>query len=288
MKQAQPKSISVIEKVPLWKAILSHVLLLCACTIALFPVLRIVTISLRPGNRLLSSDLSLIPPDATFENYLKIVTEKPFLQWLYNSLVVTLATSLVGVALAATAAYAFSRFRFPGRRAGLLFLMVTQMIPAAMLLLPIFLILSKIGLLNTYMGLILAYSVSCLPFSVWVLKGYFDSVPHSLEESARVDGCTVVGAFFRIVLPLSKPALAITFLYNFTQAWNEYLVASTILQNPILRTWPIGLYELQGNFNSEWGLFAAGSVIISIPVTLLFLYSSKYMLTGLTVGSVKG
>lgn len=282
------KTLSVIEKVPWWRALVSHALLFVACTIAVFPVSRIVTISLRPGNRLLSSDLSIVPPDATFENYIRVVTQKPFLQWLYNSLVITITTSFVGVILAASAAYAFSRFRFPGRRAGLLFLMVTQMVPAAMLLLPIFLILTNVGLLNTYMGLILAYSVSCLPFSVWVLKGYFDSVPQSLEEAARVDGCSVVGAFYRIVLPLSKPALAITFLYNFTQAWNEYLVATTILQSPVLRTWPLGLYELQGNFNSEWGLFAAGSVIISIPVTLLFLYSSRYMLTGLTVGSVKG
>lgn len=279
---------SSLEKVSRRQAFFSHAFLWAACLIALFPVSRIITISLRPGNRLLSSDMSLIPADASLQSYLKIITEKPFLQWLYNSLLITLSTSLIGVCLAATAAYAFSRYKFPGRKSGLLFLMTTQMIPGAMLLLPIYLVLTKIGLNNTYTGLVVAYSVTTLPFSIWILKGYFDTVPKSLEEAARIDGCTEFGAFYRILLPLSKPSLAIVFLFNFTQAWNEYLVASTILQDSRLRTWPLGLYELQGNFNSEWGLFAAGSVLISIPVVLLFLYSSKYMISGLTLGGVKG
>jgi len=280
--------VSSLEKVSRRQSLLSHVFLWAACLVALFPVSRIITISLRPGNRLLSSDMSLIPDDASLESYIKILTEKPFLQWLYNSLLITVTTSMIGVCLAATAAYAFSRFKFPGRKSGLLFLMTTQMIPGAMLLLPIYLVLTKMGLNNTYTGLVVAYSVTTLPFSIWILKGYFDTVPKSLEEAARIDGCTEFGAFYRILLPLSKPSLAIVFLFNFTQAWNEYLVASTILQDSRLRTWPLGLYELQGNFNSEWGLFAAGSVLISIPVILLFLYSSKYMISGLTLGGVKG
>ncbi|NBX17233.1 MAG: sugar ABC transporter permease [Proteobacteria bacterium] len=279
---------SSIEKVGRGQSLFTHAFLWAACLVALFPVSRIITISLRPGNRLLSSDMSLIPDDATLASYFNIVTQKPFLQWLYNSLLITMTTSLIGVALAASAAYAFARYTFPGRKSGLLFLMTTQMIPGAMLLLPIYLVLTKLGLNNTYTGLVVAYSVTTLPFSIWILKGYFDTVPRSLEEAARIDGCTEFGAFYRILLPLSKPSLAIVFLFNFTQAWNEYLVASTILQDPRLRTWPLGLYELQGNFNSEWGLFAAGSVLISVPVVLLFLYSSKYMISGLTLGGVKG
>jgi arabinogalactan oligomer/maltooligosaccharide transport system permease protein len=279
---------SSIQKISPARAIVTHLLLWVAVVIAIFPVSRIVTISLRPGNRLLSSDLSIIPPDATFDNFVRVFSEKPFLQWIYNSLVITVTTSLIGVILASTAAYAFSRFKFPGRKSGLLFLMMTQMIPAAMLILPIYLILTQLELLNTYAGMVIAYSVTTLPFSIWVLKGYFDSVPRSLEESARIDGCTELGAFYRILLPLSTPALAIVFLFNFTQAWNEYIIASTVIQNPGLRTWPLGLYELQGNFNSEWGMFSAGSVVISIPVIALFLYSSKYMVSGLTIGGSKG
>lgn len=279
---------SSIQKISPARALATHLLLWVAVVVAIFPVSRIVTISLRPGNRLLSSDLSVIPPDATIDNYVRVFSEKPFLQWIYNSLVITVTTSLIGVILAATAAYAFSRFKFPGRKSGLLFLMMTQMIPAAMLILPIYLILTQLELLNTYAGMVIAYSVTTLPFSIWVLKGYFDSVPRSLEESARIDGCTELGAFYRILLPLSTPALAIVFLFNFTQAWNEYIIASTVIQNPGLRTWPLGLYELQGNFNSEWGMFSAGSVVISIPVIALFLYSSKYMVSGLTIGGSKG
>lgn len=279
---------STLQKVSWPRAIASHIFLWCACIVVLFPILRIVTISLRPGNRLLSSNMNLIPPDASLTSYYRILTQKPFLQWVYNSLLITVTTSLLGVILAATAAYAYSRFKFPGRKIGLLFLMMTQMVPAAMLILPIYLILTHAGLLNTYAGIVIAYSVTTLPFSIWVLKGYFDTVPRSLEEAARIDGCTELGAFYRVLLPLSTPSLAIVFLFNFTQSWNEYLIATTLLQSPKLRTWPLGLYELQGNFNSEWGMFAAGSVLISIPVVLLFLYSSKYMISGLTVGGVKG
>jgi arabinogalactan oligomer/maltooligosaccharide transport system permease protein len=279
---------SSISKVSPIRAILSHAVLCIAVVIAVFPVSRILTISIRPGNRLLSSDLSMIPDDATLDNYFVIFSQKPFLQWIYNSLVITVTTSLIGVMLSATAAYAFSRYRFPGRKSGLMFLMMTQMIPAAMLILPIYLILTQMNLLNTYAGMVIAYSVTTLPFSIWVLKGYFDSVPRSLEESARIDGCSELGAFYRVLLPLSTPSLAIVFLFNFTQAWNEYIIASTVIRSPELRTWPLGLFEFQGNFNSEWGLFAAGSVVISVPVVLLFLYSSKYMVSGLTVGGVKG
>jgi len=266
--------------------ILTHVILILFCMIALFPVFRILQISLRPGSRLFSQDFSL--SEITLDNYIRIFTEKAFIQWLWNSLIVTISTSLVGVALAATAAYAFSRYSFPGRKTGLLFLMMTQMVPCAMMILPIYLILTRLHLLDTYTGLIIAYSVTALPFSIWVLKGYFDTVPKSLEESARIDGCSEIGAFYRVLLPLSLPSLAIVFLFNFTSAWNEYLVASTLIQSKELMTWPLGLQELQGHFNTEWGMFASGSLLISIPVIILFLYSSKYMLTGLTVGGIKG
>ncbi len=276
-----------MKPLSLRRRLVFHGILWCLCLTSLFPISRIVTISLRPGNSLLSTDLSIIPQGATLANYVSILTKKPFLQWTFNSLCVTLTTSFIGVALAATAAYAFSRYSFPGRKSGLLFLMMTQMIPCAMLILPIYLLLTQIGLINTYSGLILSYSVTSLPFSIWVLKGYFDTVPRSLEEAARMDGCGELGAFCRVVLPLSLPALAIAFLFNFTQAWNEYLVATTVLQSPKLRTWPMGLYELQGQYNSEWGTFAAGSVLISFPVVLLFLASSRYMIEGLTAGSVK-
>jgi arabinogalactan oligomer / maltooligosaccharide transport system permease protein len=272
-----------------FKRVLIHLVLIAYCVITLYPVLRIVSVSLRPGNRLLSTDLSIIPPDATLESYRIILTEKPFLQWIWNSLAITCATAVIGVILAATSAYAFSRYRFPGRGPGLVFLLSTQMIPATMLIVPLYILAIQLDLVGTYKGLVIAYSVTAVPFSIWILKGYYDTIPIDLEEAARIDGCSELETFWRILLPLSTPALAIVFLFNFTQAWNDYLMARVILgSQETLLTWPLGLQRLQGQFTTQWGQFSAASVLITIPVMILFLYTSKYLIAGLTLGSVKG
>lgn len=223
-----------------------------------------------------------------YSNYYDLFTKYLFVQWIYNSLVISLTASLIGIFLAASAAYAFARFDFPGKQmaSGLLFM--TQMIPAPLMIIPVYLVIKSLGLGNTYAGLIIALSVTILPFSIMILKGYFETVPKSLEEAARVDGCTAVSAFFRILLPLSTPALAIAFLFAFTNAWSEFLLASTLIDSIELRPWTLGLMEFSGSYDARWGLFAAGSVVIALPSMALFLYSSKYVISGLTVGSVKG
>lgn len=223
-----------------------------------------------------------------YSNYTDLFSKYLFLQWIYNSLVISLTASCIGLVLAATSAYAFARFSFPGKEfaSGLLFM--TQMIPAPLMIIPVYLVIKSLGLGNTYAGLIIAMSVTILPFSIMILKGYFETVPRSLEEAARVDGCTAASAFFRILLPLSAPALAIAFLFAFTNAWSEFLLASTLIDNVELRPWTLGLMEFSGSYDARWGLFAAGSVVIALPSMVLFLYSSKYVISGLTVGSVKG
>jgi len=272
-----------------FKRILIHLGLLLYCVITIYPVLRILTIALRPGDRLLSTDLSIIPADATLESFRIVLLDKPLLQWLWNSLSITAATAIIGVIIAATSAYAFSRFKFPGRSLGMVFLLATQMIPAGMLMVPIYILAIKLGLVGTYKGLVIAYAVTSVPFSIWILKGYYDTIPIDLEEAARIDGCSELDAFRRILLPLSTPALAIVFLFNFTQAWNDYLMARIMLgSNEALLTWPLGLQRLQGQFQTQWGQFAAASIIVTIPVMILFLYSAKYLISGLTLGSVKG
>ena len=206
-----------------------------------------------------------------------------------GALMVTAFVSVLGVGMAATSAYAFSRFRFRGRNVSLIFLLTTQMIPAGMLLIPIYLFLARAGLLDTYKGLILAYVVSSIPFSIWILKGYYDTVPVDLEEAAMIDGASRIGTFLRIILPLSTPALAIVFLFNFMQSWQEFPVAYQVVQrNQFLWTWPLGIKAMQGQFQTEWGMYAAASVLIIIPVLALFLYSAKWLISGLTLGSVKG
>ncbi|MFH2203075.1 MAG: carbohydrate ABC transporter permease [Elusimicrobiota bacterium] len=267
---------------------LTHAALLAYCVICLYPVLRILAVSLRPGDQIVSTDLAIIPQGATLLSYWKVMQDTNFLVWLWNSLVITCTTSFIGVSLASTAGYAFSRFKFPGSKLGLTLLLGTQMIPAGMLLLPLFLMIMKLHLTNTYLGIIIAYSVSSLPFSIWILKGYYDTIPRSLEEAALVDGTTRFGAFYRIVLPLSTPALSIAFLFNFTQAWNEYLVARVVLTDSFKYTWTLGLFELQGQYLTQWGMFAAASLMVTVPVLLVFLYSSKWLVSGLTLGGVKG
>ncbi len=272
-----------------FKRILIHAALCLACLISIYPVTRILSVALRPGNRLLSADLAIIPVGATLESFRIVLFEKAFLSWIWNSLTITVATSIIGVILAATSAYAFSRYKFPGRSFGLIFLLTTQMIPAVMLLVPIYILAIKLELVGTYRGLVIAYAVTAIPFSIWILKGYYDTIPIDLEEAARLDGCSELEAFTKILLPLSTPALAIVFLFNFTTAWNDYLLARVILgSKETLLTWPLGLQRLQGQFLTQWGQFSAASVLVAIPVMVLFLYTSKYLISGLTLGSVKG
>lgn len=226
---------------------------------------------------------------ASSSNYEAALFDTDFFIWIWNSLLITLSTAFMGVALASTSAYAFSRFAFPGRKVGLIFLLSTQMIPAAMLILPIYILATNLGLIGNWTGLVVAYSVSSIPFSIHILKGYYDTIPKELEEAATIDGATKMQTFFRIMLPLAAPALAIVFLFNFMSAWNDFLLARIMLQqSPDRHTWPLGLQRLQGQFNTDWGKFSAAALMVSVPVTILFLASSKYLVSGLTLGSVKG
>lgn len=271
-----------------FKRLIIHLILISYCVLSVYPLLRIFSVSLRPGNRLLSTDLSIIPANATLENF-RLVFDQGLLQWIWNSLIITVGTSFVGVIIAATSAYAFSRFKFRGRTPLLIYLLTTQMIPSAMLMVPLYILAINLKMVGTYTGLVFAYAVTSVPFSIWILKGYYDTIPVDLEEAAVIDGCTRLESFWKIILPLSTPALAIAFLFNFSQAWNEYLIARVILgsQESIL-TWPLGLQRMIGQYLSQWGQYNAGALIVSIPVMILFLYMSKYMISGLTLGSVKG
>lgn len=269
------------------RAVTYGVLLLFAF-IAVYPISSIFTISLRPGDRLLSTSLQLIPDDATLQNYTRLLFETPFLRWLLNSALVALVVTVSGVALASTAGYALSRFRFSGRGAMLSGLLVTQMFPATMLLLPLYIMLIQLKLINSYIGIVLIYSATALPFCIWQMKGYYDTIPASLEEAARIDGCTPWQSFYQVIFPLATPALVITALFSFMTAWNEYVIAAVVLQDTELFTMPVGLKMFQSRLATDWGLYAAGSLVVSIPVVALFVALSRYLISGLTLGSVKG
>ncbi|HYE96130.1 MAG TPA: sugar ABC transporter permease [Rubricoccaceae bacterium] len=273
---------------PLLRKAAAYAVLAVFALIAVYPISVILTISLRPGDQLLTRSLAPIPAGATLENYRVLLTETLFLRWLGNSVLVSLVVTLTGVALASMAGYGLSRFRFAGRGAALSGLLVTQMFPATMLLLPLYLMLIKLGLLNSYVGLVVIYTATALPFCVWQMKGYYDTIPVSLEEAARIDGATPWQTFRLVILPLAAPALVITALFSFMTAWNEYVVAAVVLQDTELFTLPVGLKLFQAQMNTQWGLYAAGSLIVALPVIVLFLALSRYLISGLTLGAVKG
>jgi arabinogalactan oligomer/maltooligosaccharide transport system permease protein len=271
------------------KRALIHLVLLFASLIAVFPVIRVFGTALRPGNNLLDPHFSIIPQGATLDAFGQVIFESGLPQWLFNSLVITLGTAAVGLIMSATSAYAFSRFKFRGRGLSLTFLFATQLIPGIMLLVPIYLLAVQLDLVSTYRGLVIAYSVTSIPFSIWILKGYYDTVPIDLEEAALIDGCSQLQAFWKILLPLSLPALAIVFLFNFLAAWGEYFTASVLIgSKEELLTWTLGVARFQGQFQTQWNELSAAAIIVSLPVVILFVYTSKYLVSGLTLGGVKG
>lgn len=264
-----------------------HAILLIFVAIGVYPALNVLTISLRPSNQLLSTDLSIIPEGWTLDSYRQLFTDQPFLVWLGNSMLVTVATTAVGVTLAAFGGYALSRFRFTGRRSSMMAILTTQMFPATMLLLPIYVVLARLHLINTFLGLLIFYTATALPFCLWQMKGFYDTIPYSLEEAARIDGCSRWRTFYRIALPLAVPGLVITALFSFMTAWSEYIVAAQVLQDEDKFTLPVGLKSFQADMSTEWGLYAAAAILVSVPVVIVFVMLSRYLVSGLTVGAVK-
>ncbi len=279
-----------------------HLVLVLATLVAVYPVLWVFTIALSGQQSLAIADLpsdptvwdrlrAIVPwpKTVTLSNFTSVVTDQPFAQWMLNSAIVAILTTIVGVFLACTAAYAFARFRFPGRQAGMMSFLVSQMFPGTLMLIPLYIILVKwLNLGSSRIGLILVYATTAIPFCVWMLKGYFDTIPKELEEAAVIDGATPSTIFWRIVLPLAKPAVAVTALFSFMTGWNEFIIAATVMDKETMYTAPVGLRFFVGGFSQQWGYFAAGAIIVSIPVVALFLFLQKYLVSGLTAGSVKG
>ena len=229
------------------------------------------------------------PTQFSAANFVSVMADQPFARWILNSAIIAIAATLVGIVLSCTAAYAFSRFRFPGRRSGMMSFLVSQMFPGTLTLIPLYIIIVQwLGLGSTHLGLVIVYATTSVPFSVWMLKGYFDTIPKELEEAAVIEGAGPGTVFWRIVLPLARPAIAITALFSFMTGWNEFILAATFMDQEAMYTAPVGLRFFVGGFQQQWGYFAAGSIVVSVPVVLLFFYLQRYLVSGLTAGSVKG
>ncbi len=281
-----------------------HVVALLACAVALFPIAYVASAAFNADSSL--GGASLIPRAVTLDNFREILAPDPaksqlqsstshYVRWLGNSLGIALLVALLNVLLGALAAYAFSRFRFKGRRLGMLGLLLIQMFPQLLLVVAIYLIMlntgdvfSFIGL-NTLTGLTVVYLGGALGVNTWLLKGFFDTIPAELDESARVDGATPAQVFWGVVLPLAAPVLAVVGLFSFVATVNEFVIASVLLQDRDTFTLPLGMRAfIDKQYAEQWGPFAAGVLLAALPVTLLFAFLQKFIISGLTQGSVKG
>ena len=269
-----------------------HLILIPITLSVMIPVMYVLRKAFSPG-KAFESTLGLTERAWTLEHFRAVVGHSGDEGWLFgpqllNSLIVAGATTFVGVFLATTAAYAFSRFRFYGQRVGMGMFLVTQMFPGVLMLIPLYVIMRRMGLLDSLGGLILVYSTTAIPFCVWMLKGYFDTIPKELEESAIMDGASRFVIFTRIILPLAAPAIAVTALFSFMTAWNEFVLAFTFNNDPMTHTLPVTIQRYADPKSTHWGRFAAASIVVSIPVMFLFYRLQHYLVEGLTAGAVKG
>lgn len=224
---------------------------------------------------------------ASLENYATMLDKTMFATWFVNSFIVSVSSTFISIVVCTFGAYSIGRLKFRGRRGFATFLLITQMFPYAVIVLPLFIIFRDLGLFNTLLGLIIAYVAFTLPFTTWMLRGFFENLPEQLEEAAMIDGCTRFGAVVRVILPLSAPAIATTFIFGWILAWNEYLFALVLINDAALKTLPPGLGSWVGQNTTNWGLIMAGGTAVSVPLLLLFIFMQRYFVQGLSEGAVK-
>lgn len=279
---------------PVGKAV-RHLLIWAAIAFALFPVAWIFSASLSPSNTLIGQ--SLVPENPSWIHYRELFqsAELPFGRWIWNSVRVSAVTAVFTVFLTALAAYAFSRFRFRGRRMGLFTILIVQIFPQMLAVVAIYLLLLGLGKvapwlgLNTYLGLIIVYLGGAMGFNTWLVKGFFDTIPRSLDESAMIDGASHFQSFWRIVVPLARPVLAVIFILQFIATYSDFLLASVLLADPNTYTFAVGLrFFITDQYAARWGTFAAASVLGALPIVAIFLSLQNQFVSGLTRGAVKG
>ena len=264
---------------------------------ALYPVVWILSAALSPTNSLVNQ--ALIPKDASLMNFQRLVNDPqhPFMLWMLNSIIVSAITAVITVAFTALAAYSFSRFRYRGRRAGLLGILLVQLFPNMLAIVALFLLLQQIGKipglsflgLNTLGGLILIYSGGALGFNTWLMKGFFDSVPKELDESALIDGASYTQVFMYIMLPLIRPILAVIAILSFVGTYSDYLIARVMITSTQNYTLALGMtLFIRGQFAQQWGVFSAAALVGALPIVLVFLLLQNQLIGGLSTGAVKG
>lgn len=262
-----------------------HTTLLAASAIAVFPVLWIVFISFGPSTAW--EQPSEVMHHLGLGNYRFVLLHSDFPTWFANSVIVAAATTALGVLISASAGYAISRMRFPGHKSLMWTFLVTQMFPMAVLIVPLYNLMVQLGLLDTYIGLILVYCTISVPFCAWMLKGYFDTIPREIDEAGRVDGLSPFGTFWRLVVPLARPGLAVTAFFSFLTAWGEVAYSNQFMRGGHT-TLAVGIRTFAADQRADWGSMTAASVVIAIPAAIVFMLVQRHLVTGLTAGGTKG
>jgi arabinogalactan oligomer / maltooligosaccharide transport system permease protein len=266
---------------------LSYLVLLSAVAIVIYPIIWVIGSSFNPGNTLSSS--TIIPENATLAHYKKLFSETDYLIWYWNTLKICFITMVLSVIFIGLTAYAFSRYKFVGRKNGLMLFLILQMIPQFVAILAIYILAFQVGLLDTHLALILVYVGGLIPMNTYLAKNYYDTIPKELDESARIDGAGHFRIFWQIILPLSKPILAVIALFSFISPFADFILASILISSDEKMTLAVGLFNMIKNeFGNSFTVFAAGSVLIAIPIGLLFLSLQRYFISGLTAGGTKG
>ncbi len=268
------------------KAVLIALEVLLAIVV-LLPFLWMFSVSVKPETEPFAIPARLWPINPTIDNY-KTALYPEFIRYGINSVIVSVLTIIVSISTGLMAAYGFTRLNFPGRRTLLIAIILAQMFPVATMIIPIYQIARVAGLINTYPALVLAYLTITLPVAVWMLAGFIRSIPPELEESAMVDGCTRIGAFWRVVVPLARPGIVATAVWIAIVTWQEFIFALAFTTSRDMRTIPVGILDFVGQFGTQYGAIMAGSVIVSAPILLLFFFLQRYFVAGLTAGAVKG
>ena len=253
----------------------------------LFPLLWVISTALKTKAETFASPPTFIPQEPTLQNFISIWKTRNFVTYYRNSIFVSVATTVICLALANLAAYGFSRFRMRFGNSLLMFILVSQMVPGVLFVIPYFIMMGKLGLINSHMALIVAHTSFALPFTTWMLHGYYNSIPKSLDEAGMIDGCSRVQVFVRIVLPLTMPGNMATLIFAFMQSWNEYLFSVSLVTVDRMYTIPVGIAMFMGEYQTQWNELMAASLLASVPIILLYLLVDKHVIGGLTAGSFR-
>jgi ABC-type glycerol-3-phosphate transport system permease component len=251
------------------------------------PVVWLVTTSLKPRSEVFASPPRLLPSHLTFQNYGDVLTSDT-LQFFLNSVIVCLGTTVMCVILSLLACYTLTRTGSRGRKPILIGVLVSQLLPQAVLLVPLYKAADTLGLLNSRFGLMVAYLTFTLPVAIWLLRGFLMAIPFDLEEAARIDGLSEFAAFWRVIVPLARPGIAAVGIYVFFMAWQDFMYALVFLTDDSKRTLPLGVLSLIGSHTIEWGQLMAVSTLLLIPILLVFTFAQRYFIAGITAGAVKG